>query len=369
MTDQPCWTVVTATFNAENHLPDLYASINKQVIPPGAVKPEVIVVDGGSSDNTIQLAKSLGLKVVSNLAGDVVTGKLMGLQRAKSDKVCFIDQDERLVSEKSLLEKASLIDNNPFVIGAIGSGYVVNPSISSAKNYVSEFGDPVSAVLYGLPNSDGRREAILKRRLRWRSPKCEWIIFNNVKPSLRVLIEFPVQGGMISRSRFQSFVGSGSVAESQPISLSELFGQARESGKYFEFGLVVGDAVEHYPSNSWRVIFNKVRWRILNGLGKGESAVERYGIRGRLHAHLGMRSKVLEFAAAALFILYVALVVPVVVHACWLATTRRQKGLLMHVPLSFFVLWTVANVKAQSLVKKDLEVRRYDGTAKSPARI
>ncbi|MCD8504559.1 MAG: glycosyltransferase family 2 protein [Burkholderiaceae bacterium] len=78
------------------------------------VADEIIVVDGGSTDNTVDIARELGAKVIAkpNWEG-------FGLQRrfaqshVTSDWVFWIDADERLTPELKSSIKAAVSQNDP----------------------------------------------------------------------------------------------------------------------------------------------------------------------------------------------------------------------------------------------------------------
>ena len=362
MKSEPCWTVVIAAFNAESHLPALVRSIRDQETPAGKLGPEIVLVDGRSSDRTVALARSLGCRVIDNPAGDVRNAKVIGLEAATSDKVSFVDQDERLMRKNSLLLKAQMLDHRPSTVAVICSGYVVHPSLSAVRNYVSEFGDPVSALLYSLPNADGRREPALKRRLNWQQAIDGAIVFDNKIPSSRVLIEFGVQGGMISQSRIRGLLDTPSQDATPLVTISELFGYAKLTDSYFDIGFIPDDPVEHLPSTEWSVVFSKVRWRISNSFDFSENSIRNSAVRGRLAAQFGAKVRGVEISIAVLFALYVLSLIPVLSHAVWISLTRRQAGMLMHVPLSFYVLLVSMSFWVLRFFKKKPSGRRYDGT-------
>ena len=57
---------------------------------------EVIVVDGGSTDKTVHIAKSLGAIVVEGSPNDFSKQRMVGLQKARGEWVLYVDTDERV---------------------------------------------------------------------------------------------------------------------------------------------------------------------------------------------------------------------------------------------------------------------------------
>ena len=71
---------------------------------------EVIVIDDGSSDNTLEIASKLGARVFTRaLENDFASQRNFGLEKAKGQWVLFLDADERVTPE---LQKEILTEIN-----------------------------------------------------------------------------------------------------------------------------------------------------------------------------------------------------------------------------------------------------------------
>ncbi len=57
---------------------------------------EIIVVDAGSKDKTVEIAKNKNAKIVFSEPGDYAHSRNLGLKNASSDWVLYIDTDERV---------------------------------------------------------------------------------------------------------------------------------------------------------------------------------------------------------------------------------------------------------------------------------
>ena len=69
---------------------------------------EVIIVDSGSSDRTVELAKGAGARVTSNGFTDYASQKNFGIQKAAGEWVFLIDADERVTPDLANEIKAVL---------------------------------------------------------------------------------------------------------------------------------------------------------------------------------------------------------------------------------------------------------------------
>ncbi len=115
-------SVVIITHNEESNIGRTLASV-QQLVANG--KGEIIVVDSGSTDRTVEIAKSFGAKVFVEEWKGYAAQKNSAIEKAEGDWILSLDADEetdgQLVQEVSWLLGASLIwqkegmpvDNDP----------------------------------------------------------------------------------------------------------------------------------------------------------------------------------------------------------------------------------------------------------------
>lgn len=73
---------------------------------------EVMVVDTGSTDATMSVAKSLGAKVIASKENNFAENRNKGLKEAKGEWVLYIDTDERVSEELAKeIQKAITVDS------------------------------------------------------------------------------------------------------------------------------------------------------------------------------------------------------------------------------------------------------------------
>ncbi|MDD5650708.1 MAG: glycosyltransferase family 2 protein [Candidatus Nanoarchaeia archaeon] len=85
-------SVILPTYNNGKVLYNCLDSIFKQ----NYKKFEVIIIDGGSSDNTLEIAKKFKTKILKNPYRIEEKGRVIGIKAAKGDIICLIDADNIL---------------------------------------------------------------------------------------------------------------------------------------------------------------------------------------------------------------------------------------------------------------------------------
>jgi len=92
-------SVIVLTYNSAETLKPLLESLKQQTIPPD----EIIVIDGGSTDNTIDVAKGFGCIIYDKPIKIRAKARNIGVKLASGEIVVFIDSD--CIAEKSWLEE------------------------------------------------------------------------------------------------------------------------------------------------------------------------------------------------------------------------------------------------------------------------
>jgi glycosyltransferase involved in cell wall biosynthesis len=138
-------SIVIPTLNAVRDLPACLASIRMQAVRRQDY--EVIVVDGGSSDETRLVAEDAGARLVNNPYGKAEPGVAVGVQASRGRFVTVMAADNRM-SGSHFIEHilAPFADSDvvaafPRVISTTEDGL--------ASRYINRYSDPFNHFVYG----------------------------------------------------------------------------------------------------------------------------------------------------------------------------------------------------------------------------
>ena len=96
--------------NEEKNLPRSINSLKSQV-------DEIIVIDTGSTDKTIEIAESFGAKVLTTQwQDDFSTPRNMAIDAATGDWIIFLDADEYFVSAKNVRSTIEKLSNKESIL-------------------------------------------------------------------------------------------------------------------------------------------------------------------------------------------------------------------------------------------------------------
>src|SRR3989304_4830046 len=111
----PFVSFVIPTYNAQKYLDKCLVSIERQDYPRDRM--ETFVIDGGSNDETLSIAKKYDVKILKNPYRDAESGKSIGIQASKGEIIALVDADNELVEKYWLRSMVKPLVENLSIFG------------------------------------------------------------------------------------------------------------------------------------------------------------------------------------------------------------------------------------------------------------
>lgn len=190
----PLISIVIVTFNSERTLAVTLSSIRKQNYPQSKI--EILIIDGGSTDETREIAKKYNCRIINNPKTEVIYRKHIGFIKALGKYLVYLDSDESLENSQSLKLKYLAFLENSLVKSVISEGFKSPKKTSFINNYLNEFGDPFSFYLYRESYDDKFLIKERKKKYKVLKENSKYIIFD-MNSNQSSLVEPWAGGSMI----------------------------------------------------------------------------------------------------------------------------------------------------------------------------
>ena len=312
----PLISVIIPTYNSEGTLALVLEAIKRQTYPKSKI--EVLVVDGGSKDSTVKIARKYHAKIVKNDKVHQVFAKHLGFIKSKGKYIVHLDSDEVLENENSFKLKYLTFKKNKNVRAVVSSGYKSPIDFSSANVIVNEYGDPFSFFLYRNSTTFGFYEKMMKRSGEIVLEDNECFIIDQMNSTVLPLIELSVMGYTIDKEYIKKIFPE---LENEPYLISHLYYMIANKGGLF--GFVKDDAVLHHSTSSFKKYLKKVRSRVVNNVYKTEMGMSAFSGRDKYYPFWFKYKKYM-------FIPYSLSIIFPFIDGIHLAITRKKVVYLIH---------------------------------------
>lgn len=126
------FSFVIPTYNAHRHLDNCLKSIRQQKYPQENV--EIIIADGGSADETIEIAKKYDCKILENKKRLAEYGVQLGMRESKGDLSVVFAADNELVGDNWLTKVEGVFSSHQD-LSAVWGRLVSGENDSSLNKY------------------------------------------------------------------------------------------------------------------------------------------------------------------------------------------------------------------------------------------
>lgn len=126
-------SIIIPTYNSENYLNKCLFSIFQQEYPKELI--EILIIDGGSTDITLEIAKNYTDKIFYNPLKTGEAGKAIGVKNAKNELIALIDSDNVLPNKNWIMEMIKPLQEDNQIIGSEPLKYIYRKFDSLITRY------------------------------------------------------------------------------------------------------------------------------------------------------------------------------------------------------------------------------------------
>jgi len=323
----PLISVVIATYNSENNLPKVLKSIQKQTYPQKKI--ETLIIDGGSSDSTIAIAKKHKCKVLHNKNVNFVYAKFMGYRFSKGKYIVFLDSDEILLNKNSFKQKLAAMIANKKNRVVLSSGYESPVNSSKINIYVNDYGDPFSLFVYKSPRRNVFFLDYLKRKYKTIEENESFTIFDFTRVSDLPFIEMISMNVMIDlnyvKNNFPQILRKSSIH-------NHIFYLLNSKNNFV--AIMKKDPIMHYSVVNFSKYLKKISSRVKNNIFGNEMGSAGFSGRERYYSNWFKLKKIL-------FIPYSFSIILPIIDSIYLLIRRKDPIYLLHPILCLYTSFQI----------------------------
>ena len=318
------------TYNSAHTLERALTSINNQSFPQESV--EILVIDGGSTDKTLSIAKKYNCIILKNLRKLPECAKHIGIQNAHGIYCVFLDSDEVLSNKDSFQIKYMLLQKNNKVKNCLIGGLINPPKYPFINEYASRIGDPFSYFMYGIDAGNYRQS--LESKFKSQIVQDSYILYTVTNETLPICDG----GGHFFDLSYlkENFDYKNSKTVSRIFDLMV--------GKTKQFAVVNNDFVEHYSNTTVRAYMHKIKWRVIGNIHYSQETITGFSERKKSQTSL------FKFKKFLFIPLSIVLIWPIYSSAI-LMVKNRNVLYLLHVFFSLYTAITIVIYFALRLLK------------------
>lgn len=323
------FTIVMPTYNSERTIEKALKSIRDQKFDQNQI--EILVVDGGSTDRTIEIAERFGAVIIPNEERVPEAAKRLGYQYAKGTWIIKQDSDEVYVTDSQLMRKKRFIEKNPDVYCLLSDKLLAGKKCGISCAYLNYCGDPFSYIVYNL------RGSIVSQNKRYLLRKSKY-------------------GNVYRYQKGDPYpIGDGGCTAFHIKKYREWFKERYDSQEYVNLstqkiidqtglaGCIPDDNIYHYSKADLKTYLRKVRFKIHFNLN-GTNALG-YAAKAECDTSYSRRKWV--------FVLYALSIVFPAVDAVRMAWHNKDCSFLLHFMYTYYVLIVTAVEVFRKVFKKD----------------
>lgn len=320
----PYISVIIPTFNSDWSLEACLKSVRVQDYPGDKI--EILAVDGGSGDKTLQIAEKYDCRIIHNSKRLAEQGVSLGLEKARGE-ICTVLAADNIMKGKDWIKKMA----KPFTDSSIWAAF---PIQISGKNdnwltrYVNTFTDPFNHFVYG-PAANSRSFYKVFKTL---EKNKDYIIYDYTFKDHPILA---FAQGFTVRKKFRRLKRNEFCDILPVLEMIE---------KKKKIAYVPSAGLYHHTIRGLAHFLKKQRWAVDNALLK-----KPYGLSAR-EKYLSRERKILKY----FWPIYSLTIIGPLIKTVWGLAVEKKTEWLYHLPINFIASLVAAQefIRIKILGKK-----------------
>jgi glycosyltransferase involved in cell wall biosynthesis len=321
----PLISIVIITYNSSKTLENTLQSIKEQSYPKHKI--ETLVIDGGSRDNTVEIAKKYNCLIIKKPNTDIVLRKFLGFKEAKGEYLVYLDSDEYFDSKDALYKRSKIFQINPEVKCIISQGCKSPEKSSFINDYINDFGDPFSFYLYREAKNSFHLIETWRKKYKILKQDQNCIVFDIVNTNHSSLIELWAGGNTIDLKYVKA---KFPILKNDSSKLALVYYLIKDRGKLL--AITKNDVIIHNSASSLKDYLRKITSRIKNNIF--HTNLGNSGFSGREEFE---KNKAKKF----FFLFYGLLFLPALIDSLYMSFRWGKLSYLMHFPLTLYSVITI----------------------------
>lgn len=313
------------SYNSGKTIGKSLESIKKQIYPKNLI--EILVIDGGSDDNTIKLAKAYSAIILENPKRQQEYAKSIGINHAKGDIAIFLDSDEVIESNDFILKSVQVLTTNKIPI-VLSTGYKRPSKSSTVNDYINFFSDPFAHFIYGTSSEVKTKIESWKKKYNNFEDKKGVVIFSLSKGKELPLVDMAAGTTIDLKNIRKNF----SIEIKDQRFITRLFYLINKKDN--RIGLLTKNPIIHDSADSYLTFLSKLRWRIRVNIHYKKIPGTGYSNREEFQSTAFRLRKYL-------FLAYAFTVIAPLLDSIYYFFKYKKSSLLLHLPLTLYTAFVI----------------------------
>ncbi|MCX8096159.1 MAG: glycosyltransferase [Spirochaetes bacterium] len=340
------FSVIIPTLNSERTLEMCLKSIVNQSV--GRENIEILIIDGGSSDKTLEIAKNYGARILYNEKKNREFAVYKGIENSISKYLIFVDSDEVIPNNSAFEIRHKIFQENPNVKMIIHSGYISPPNSNWINHYSNYVGDPFTLFVYNENKKFPEFISRIRREFS-KEDREDFIIIDKDKLKKEDLFVDICASLTVEKN---------SIFDIAPNYLNDtsLFSKTFNLYVYskYDIAMLKNQPILHYSSENMSRYLKKLKWKTIVNVHYKDHPGTGFSNRNEF---LSFKAKIKKY----LFIPYSLSIIFPIAHSIILSLKNKNTTFLIHPFLSVYVSFQIIINLAKKLLGIKPKLGSYGG--------